>query len=99
MRARSLRGLARRSGSYGSRAMVSNSYRILDKQRVSHEDVHRAYGGPEEPAIKGPPIGMDRRGRAQVSVSMNLQDSLPKNKFLTMPDEANGQAAGELISL
>ena len=96
MYARSLRGLARRNG---SRAMISNSYRILDKKRVSHEDVHRPYAGPGEPIIKVPPSGADRRGRAPVSVSMNLQEGLPKSKFLTMPDAAEGRVTGELISL
>ena len=107
MHAKSLRGLARRSG---SRAMISNSYRILDQKRVSHDGGHSAfrrasgpgldpYGAHEGPTIAVPPGGADRRARAPVSVSLHLLDGRPQSKFCTMPDAGEGPATGELISL
>ena len=94
--AKSLRGLARKSG---SRAMISNSYRILDQKRVSNEGSHRPYPAPEEPSIKLPPTGANRHGRAPVSVSLNLHGKMPKNRFLTVNDEEEGKVTGEIISL
>ena len=79
--------------------MISNSYRILDKKRVSHEDLHKPYPAPEGPTFRLPPTGLERPGKAPISVSMNLQDGAPKARFLTVADTEEGTGPGGLVSL
>ena len=84
--ASSLRNFGKKSA---SRAMVSNSYRILDKNRVSHEQLASASPASLKAPPEGPTINLNQLKRSQwgkspVSVSAALKLGNPANKFVTM---------------
>ena len=84
--ASSLRNFGKRSA---SRAMVSNSYRILDKNRVSHEQLASASpvslkAPPEGPTINLNQLKRSQWGKSPVSVNAALKLGNPANKFVTM---------------
>ena len=96
--ASSLRQLARKSG---SRVMISNSYRILDYNRVSHEQLELESPPTASVQNLGPTINVSKLkksqwGKSPVSISGIARHNSPTNRFVTM-DYLNSRPDAKLV--